>query len=270
MTITCPQCYAESSIEAAIESESGRDYARLLLSQPPAIQRALSAYVWMFRSARRNLSYERRLKLAGEVLALGADPRALAAALSETVEALRAKRDEGDIRPLTSHRYLLRVLESVTLSQPGACAPSPLVGEGWGEGAPKGKRRQAVEVLREWGAGSPLRMAVANGLTGLVVLGRPGTPAADIIALTADLWLHWATKQGLVESAEDCERLYKAFSGLVQNPLKEWPEPAALAAHLPKRKPQPRIESPPKTAEELERERQAAIAACRQWSETHE
>lgn len=257
MTITCPQCYAESSIETAIESEAGRDYARLLLSQPPAIQRALSAYVWMFRTAKRNLSYERRLKLAGEVLALGADPRALAAALSETVEALRAKREAGDVRPLTGHNYLRRVLESVTLS------PVPAVGVTHESPVPAihGKRRQAVEVLREWAAGSPLRMVVANGLTGLVVLGRPGTPAADIIAMTADLWLHWATKHGLVESEEDCARLYSAFSSLVQQPMKEWPEPASLAAHLPRRQPQARIEATPKSAEEIERERAAAIAA---------
>lgn len=155
---TCKFCYAEQSIEDMIEAEAVRDYYRFLYTLPPALMRGLSAYVWMFRSAKRNLSYERRLKLAGEVLALDADPRALAAALSDTVESLRRKRDEGDVQPLTRHSYLIKVLASVgahrdapafDLTQAGDSRVAPTQSQP--QSAPvRGKRAQGMANLAEW------------------------------------------------------------------------------------------------------------------------
>lgn len=233
MTFTCIHCYAEQSIEAMIESAAGRDYARLLLSQPPALQRGLSAYVWMFRSAKRNLSYERRLKLAGEVLALGADPRALAAALSETVESLRRKRDEGINQPLTKHNYLIKVLENV-----------PLLA---GETLPALPQRRASNtamfdlVLSAWAGDDTLRQQIMYGLQGLLALPLALKPEAAAIDRTASLWERQLQRAGLVSTLADLDRLQRAFSGLVSSVKDKFPEPSALLAYLPARKEQPQL-----------------------------
>jgi hypothetical protein len=247
MNLSCPCCYAEFPLEAAIESDAGRDYARLLLSQPPAIQRGLSAYVWLFRSAKRNLSYERRLKLANEVLGMGADPRQLAAALSDTVEALRAKRDAGDVRPLTGHNYLKRVLESVMVVGPAALVGSGSVNE---TRPATGKRRQAIEVLAEWAGNDWLRREIAEGLMALVALSRPGTPGADTIELTAGVWETAMRSAGVTVEQIDHGRVRAGFQPLLKRRLDEWPEPYAVIAELPRRPAQRKLEEPPPTAEE--------------------
>jgi hypothetical protein len=257
MTLTCPCCHAKYPLDAALEGEAAGEL-QLLLAQAGPLARPLVAYLGMFRSKTRALSFDRAVKLAREVLELGADPRALVTGLVETVEALRRKRDQGDIRPLKDHRYLSSVLQSVGAV---AAVPAPAIDfdavPGLGT-AVKGKRRQAVDLLGEWGATSRLRQAIAIGLIGLVAIGRPGTPAADMVQANADLWLHLLTKQGLVECDEDIDRVYKAFSSLVQQSMKDYPEPAAILPHLPRRKPQDRIAEPEPSAEQ----RAAALAAA--------
>lgn len=233
MTLTCIHCYASQSIEAMIESEAGRAYARLLLSQPPALQRGLAAYVWMFKPAKRKLTYERCLKLANEVLALGADPRALAAALSDTIESLRQKREAGDVRPLTGHNYLRRVLENV-----------PLLA---GENLPALPQRRASNaavydnVLSGWAGDDELRLQIMYGLQGLLALPLTLKPEAASIDRTASLWERQLQRAGLVVSVEDMARLQRAFSGLVSSVKDKFPEPSALLGYLPARKEQPRL-----------------------------
>jgi hypothetical protein len=84
-----------------------------LVLLPDELGRALLSYLGLWRPDRRALGFERALRIAREALALHQDQAVLAAALAETVEALRAKRDAGDIRPLETHGYLRRVIESV-------------------------------------------------------------------------------------------------------------------------------------------------------------
>lgn len=111
MQITCPHCYARFGIEAALEDDAARELMVLLADLPREIARPLVSYLSLFRSASRALAWDRALKLARESLALG-DHGALGAALSETVEAMRAKQGDGNWRPLGNHNYLKRVLES--------------------------------------------------------------------------------------------------------------------------------------------------------------
>lgn len=236
MTLTCIHCYAEQSIEAMIESEAGGAYARLLLSQPPALQRGLAAYVWMFKPAKRKLTYERRLKLANEVLALGADPRALAAALSDTVESLRRKRDEGKIEPLTGHNYLRRVLENVPL----------LAGENLPALPQRRASRTALtdQILDAWAGDDTLRLQIAHGLRALLSLPLALKPEADAIDRTASLWERQLRRAGLVDTLEELERLQRAFSGLVSSVKDKFPAPLDVLNYLPARKEQPKLAPP--------------------------
>lgn len=113
MRLRCPVCHAEAALEAWAEDEAAREMMALLAGLDAELGRPLVAYLGLFRSASRALSWDRALRLAREVLALCPDSARLAAALVVTVEQLRAKRDAGDVRPLTNHNYLKRVLEGV-------------------------------------------------------------------------------------------------------------------------------------------------------------
>lgn len=104
-------CHAEAALEAWAEDEAARELMALLSGLDATLARPLVAYLGLFRSGSRALSWERALRLAREALALDADPTRMAAALSQTVEQLRLKRDGGDIRPLSGHGYLKKVLE---------------------------------------------------------------------------------------------------------------------------------------------------------------
>ena len=255
MKLTCIHCYADQSVEAMIESEAGRAYMRLLLTQPPALQRGLAAYVWMFKSAKRSLSYERRLKLANEVLALGADPRALAAALSDTVESLRQKREAGDVRPLTGHNYLRRVLENVPL----------LAGETLPALPQRRASRTALtdQMLDAWGGDDALRLQIAHGLRALLALPLTVKPEADAIDRTASLWERQLRRAGLVDTPEELERLSRAFSGLVSSVKDRFPAPLDVLSYLPARKEQPRL-APVVPDAEVDPELSEKIAAFRE------
>lgn len=113
MRLRCPVCHAEAALEAWVEDDAAREMMALLSGLDAQLGRALAAYLGLFRSKTRALAWERALRLAREVLALGLDEAVLAQALSDTVEAMRVKREAGDIRPLENHNYLKRVAESV-------------------------------------------------------------------------------------------------------------------------------------------------------------
>jgi hypothetical protein len=113
MRLRCPVCHAEAALEAWVEDEAAREMMAILSTLDATLGRPLVAYLGLWRSASRALAWDRAVRIAREVLALEADPQRLAAALSQTVEQLRAKRDAGDVRPLTGHNYLKRVLEGM-------------------------------------------------------------------------------------------------------------------------------------------------------------
>lgn len=262
MNITCPCCFATISIESALESNSGRELMGVLAQAGP-LARPLAAYLGCFRSSTRALAWDRALKLAREVLEIGADQRALTAALGETVEAMRAKREQGDGRPLKNHNYLRRVLESVTVATTPPAFGHPPCETG---GAIKGKRRLALDVLAEWAGDDWLRTEIAEGLMALVALSRPGTPGADTIALTAGVWETAMRSAGVTVAQIDAGRVRAGFKPLLKKRLDEWPEPYAVIAELPRRPPQQKIESPQLTDEQ----RAQGAAMLRQARETLE
>jgi len=264
MNLSCPCCHAKYPLEAALDGEAAGEL-QLLLAQAGPLARPLIAYLGLFRSKTRALSFDRAVRLAGEVLALSADGRQLALALGETVEAIRAKRDQGQIKPLANHNYLKRVLESVG-ADPRVCPDPPPCPDWTDQGAhmgaplrdpaPTGKRARAIADLAAWGAGDWLRGCIAEGLAAMVALGLDGAPGADVITRTADVWHHVLAGSCGIE-AVDSQRVKSAFSGLIKA-VEKWPEPKAIWAHMPRRPPQPRLEEP---AEDADKRRQGAELA---------
>lgn len=126
MEIRCPCCHTTFTLEQATEDEALREFMALIADLPREVSRPLVSYVGLFRGKTRSTSYERQLRLAREVLALSADTMLVGVALSETVEAIRMKRDTGeDTRPLKNHNYLKRVIESQAARGAGAVQAVP-------------------------------------------------------------------------------------------------------------------------------------------------
>lgn len=124
MRLRCPVCHADAALEAWVEEAAARELFGLLATLPDGVARQLVRYLGLFRSSKRALAWDRALRLAREVLALGVATEVLEAALAETVEAMLAKRESGDVRPLDNHNYLRRVAESVQARV--VCAPAVL------------------------------------------------------------------------------------------------------------------------------------------------
>ena len=154
MKLRCPVCHASNSLEAFTADDAGRELLVLLASTGPLF-RPLVAYLGLFRPANRDLSHDRALRLAREVVALadqGASIAPLQQALVETVEAMRAKREAGQVKPLTNHNYLRKVLETVAGVPPavGAQHAAPLQQQ---PAAPRSKRAQGIASLEDWSRG---------------------------------------------------------------------------------------------------------------------
>lgn len=227
----CPSCHASFSLETLAEDEALRELMALLAELPRETSRPLVLYIGLFRGKTRAPAYERQLRLAREVLALHADILLLGAALSETVEAIRAKRDSGeDNRPLKNHNYLKRVLESVQAR--GAIAPVTAAGA-----VPKSRTAQAIAVLQAHPtpAGVHPRFArdVCDGLASWLLLSLEGQPAADLINAVADKWICdlWAARDWA--DARYASRLKPAFAQAVKG-AKRWPTIADVLSFIPR------------------------------------
>lgn len=113
METRCPCCHTTFTLEHALEDEALREMMAILADLPREVSRPLVAYIGLFRGKTRAMAYERQLRLMREVLALANDTLVVGAALSDTVEAIRAKRTSGeDARPLRNHNYLKQVVET--------------------------------------------------------------------------------------------------------------------------------------------------------------
>lgn len=250
MMLTCPCCHANVSLELMAQDDAARELLALRGQMPAALWPHLIAYLGLFRSKSRALAWSRALRLAHEVLAIDSDHARLGAALAETVEAMRQKREAGDVRPLKNHNYLKRVLETVTMTE-----TLPANGASLAAGhPPAGKRAQAIAALQQWAGDCWLRREIAAGLQALVALARPGTPGADTICLTADVWEVAIRGTYRMEIEEiDAPRLHAAFKGLIKQPLKDWPDPAALEAHMPPRREPGKLAPPVRSDEDNRR-----------------
>lgn len=112
----CPVCHARIGLEALVMDAAASELLALVARLDAPLATALVQYLGLFKSATRDLDHARAVRLAREVLAL-ADGAALTTALAETVDAIRAKRERGDVRPLANHNYLKQVIGSVSVAR---------------------------------------------------------------------------------------------------------------------------------------------------------
>lgn len=108
----CPVCHAHITLEAIVQDEAARAMMSKVAHMADAEAAALVTYLGLFRSEKRDLSFDRALKLANEALALES-MQFLAPAMRQTVQAMHDKRATQGAKPLTNHNYLKKVLESV-------------------------------------------------------------------------------------------------------------------------------------------------------------
>jgi len=108
----CPVCHSRISLEQVCQDDAGRELLAELARLDSTTGVALVSYLGLFRSGKRDLANDRALKLAREALALEGT-QWLTPALQETVEAIRTKRNQGEVKPLANHNYLKAVLNGV-------------------------------------------------------------------------------------------------------------------------------------------------------------
>lgn len=88
-------------------------------------------------------------------------------------------------------------------------------------------RNENTERTDHW-----LCEVVSKGFQKLLLLRLDGVPAAELIAMTAELWVD-TIGYGLNEE-QDRERIARGFT-LLQGKIKKWPQPVELMAILPTR-----------------------------------
>lgn len=96
-----------------------------------------------------------------------------------------------------------------------------------------------------------LRREISAGLQALVSISLDNQPAAEILPMTADVWLIAVQRGGVGISIEevDAPRIREGFRRLF--PLvKEWPKPRQLIEQIPGRPERQRLPAPPITKEE--------------------
>lgn len=240
MNLSCPACHSRFSLDIILQDEAARDLLALRGSLPPRIWNPLIAYLGLFRSETRALAWDKALKLAREIQALGMESgqwEQLETALAETVESLRLRGG----KPLKNHNYLKRVLEN----SPGVIrmAVETVPGTESGRPVPTSKAAQAIKRLDEWSGDDWLRRQIGMGLSGLVAQNLKFAPAAEIITNNADIW-HVSLKPLLTIEEVDTDRIWKGFRALVGK-LIEWPQPKQLIELLPPRPQREKIRHTP-------------------------
>jgi hypothetical protein len=147
MQLNCPCCHARFPLESALQDDAAREVNGLLVTLQPQLMRPLISYIGLFRAAGRQLAWERALRLMQETVNLApCHVPALEAALIDTVAAMDEKRAMPGWKPLATHNYLKRVLESTTARMDATVALNP------GQmqpvtTAPRSKTGQAVVAL---------------------------------------------------------------------------------------------------------------------------
>lgn len=109
----CPVCHTNLHLDAMVQDECGRQLLGLLAKANGRLSASLVGYLALFRPEKRDLANDRAFALASEVMAMHSNEHVLADALTETLESLRKKRQQGDNRPLANHNYLKQVLTSL-------------------------------------------------------------------------------------------------------------------------------------------------------------
>ena len=106
---------------------------------------------------------------------------------------------------------------------------------------------------------------IKDGMKALMTLRLDGTPAADTIVMTRDVWIQvlWPVKQW--DESFDAERIHQGFMQMMVN-IDRWPAPKNLLMYLPPREKLPAI-APVKISKEqqqknLQRLKNTILSVC--------
>lgn len=231
MRLNCPACHTSFDLVSALEEGDGRDFVRWLASQEAGLVKPLVAYLSLFRSRTRALSWERALRLAQEVVAMGADPRAI----SHAVESLRKKQNDNGIlnwKPLQNHNYLKSVMATLEPLPPSAApafsahvtTPSSRTAEALASIDAYCTTLASVEYVAE----------VRTLLKRLIILQLEGHPPAGTIVMVMEEWLRFLLKRlDFLDFAAQQAAIAAIGGQLAQ--FRRWPTLNELSSLLPRR-----------------------------------
>jgi hypothetical protein len=140
----CPHCHLPLDLAHLVSDDAASQVLRIVVAAGDDA-RPLLAYVGLWRPAKRDLSWDRTLKLLTEVQAMliGIDRQAACEALSATVQGIR---DKGGKLPITSHGYLQKVVAGIE-RRPEADGQALVVQPAPAHAAPRSKTAQALAAL---------------------------------------------------------------------------------------------------------------------------
>jgi hypothetical protein len=232
----CPVCHARIGLDQLIQDEAGRELLALVARMPDWLAAPLVSYLGLFRPATRDLANDRAFRLAREVLELSGEQQ-LAQALTDTVQAMRVKQDQGGFKPLSNHNYLKQVLESVSTRGTTGTSLMPVQGGAAPMGS-RSKTAQTIDMLANYptplGIDEWFTRTVCGSLAELMIMGLDNVPAADTMPLVVGRFLTelWPKRQWRQEShLHGARRLRSAF--MLAAEAKRWPSSRDVLAHVP-------------------------------------
>ncbi|MFV2030622.1 hypothetical protein [Neisseria sp. S1] len=236
MNIKCPNCGAVHSLDSLLSTDAAGDLLVMIAELDAAIAKPALRYLGLFRPDKTQLTFARTAKLlaellpsikAGEISRDGvvypAPPEAWIYGFQTALDARNRLK-----LPLKSHGWLFEVIAGWQPQATGtvvATADKP---------AANTKLRQGVSVLSQWAANDWLKQEIAAGFAVLAAMNLQGRPAAQDLAVVAELWV-----QRLVSRDEKpCEqydrvRIQAAFKTLQD--MTAWPNVNDLIRNLPPR-----------------------------------
>ena len=127
----CPVCHTHIDLLSLIEDQAGRDLLIAVTKLETWCAPPVLAYIGLFKPTKSDLNNARALKLLNEVLSLHPNRKLVTEACDVTVQQIRAKRIEGNAKPLKDHAYLKSVIETLksnyhTQPQPTKTTVNPI------------------------------------------------------------------------------------------------------------------------------------------------
>jgi len=107
--LTCPHCNRRIHLSQLQASEALINYLQLLLNLDRPLSSALQTYIDLWR-VKDELTNEKKLRIAEEVLALHPDHGVLLAALHATIDGAYTKQQAGTFRPYKDLSYFKAIL----------------------------------------------------------------------------------------------------------------------------------------------------------------
>lgn len=238
MKAQCPTCNTALELEALVEDASARAVFALIGQQPALVQSQLIPYLQLFKPRLQGLRWSRAQFLIQTQLdeTLDAGPERLATALAETISKFSELRRQDNWRPLNSHNYLRRVIESVDVKP-----ALTFVNKCNTPHKPVSKTSQVISFLTDYSVSDHKTVppwfirTICEGLKTLYIASLDGAPAADMIAVTTERWIDecWPKR----EWQEHCrfrgaKRLADTFSQMA-NTSNRWPSINDIVGQIP-------------------------------------